>query len=523
MTDNGAAPSIDLSQLEKQDAELALNLAMLDSSELEKKDSQLALQFAMLDTNTGKAWNFASKVLAFQQDMLKSQDPDMNANNFKTVNQDDMVFLAERVLEKQEEFRQDGKPFHVDIGYHYTHSNHMHRVKTNGLLSNAERQERNIQVNFNGATFGDGIYTCSNPYAYHEFAGGDVCLFVARLTGNTEVHSPGMESNPTIDTFLGRAGDTDEVIVLRSSAQCISLVQFGSPMITLYHDASVGNEMVYKYHFYLQEIVDECFNGGETTPVPQVFPSQVLLRTWGNALPAAASLPPAATASRTTIPTERIEYKAPDCLRQGEILSRMLEIPPLSASPAGECTICLEKLQEDQAAIVRLVDCKHEFHGSCIETALSHSKKCPTCRKPVGKPQGAMPSGILLIDWRDDLVCNGFGPGAIVLTYQIESGRQKKYHQNPGMPHAGTNRVAYLPMNREGEDLLKRLKFAFICGLTFTVGTSLTTGKPNSVTWSSIHHKTSLTGGVHGYPDAGYFINANEELDALYMPSADDL
>jgi deltex-like protein len=201
----------------------------------------------------------------------------------------------------------------------------------------------------------------------------------------------------------------------------------------------------------------------------------------------------------------------------------MLEIAPLS-SREGECTICLDKLQDGQAAIVRLVDCKHEFHGSCIETALSHSKKCPTCRKPVGKPQGAMPSGVLVIHWRPDLDCGGgFGPGTIVLSYQIDVGLQKSYHENPGVPHGGALRIAYLPMNNEGEKLLNRLKYAFSCGLTFTVGTSLTTGKPNSVTWSSIHHKTSLTGGAHGYPDAGYFINANEELDALNVPSADDL
>jgi len=57
--------------------------------------------------------------------------------------------------------------------------------------------------------------------------------------------------------------------------------------------------------------------------------------------------------------------------------------------------------------------------------------------------------------------------------------------------------------------------------LTFTIGTSLSTGQPNRIVWASIHHKTSTSPGPHGYPDTGYFINANEELDALHVPPAD--
>ena len=39
---------------------------------------------------------------------------------------------------------------------------------------------------------------------------------------------------------------------------------------------------------------------------------------------------------------------------------------------------------------------------------------------------------------------------------------------------------------------------------------------------TSVHHKTSPTGGVRafGYPDPNYFVNCNEELDALNVPSA---
>ncbi len=79
--------------------------------------------------------------------------------------------------------------------------------------------------------------------------------------------------------------------------------------------------------------------------------------------------------------------------------------------------------------------------------------------------------------------------------------------------------------NLDGQALLKRLKYAFLHGLTFTVGTSLTTGRDNQCTWASIHHKTSRSGGVrsHGFPDADYFNNCNAELDALGVPRAHSL
>ena len=46
----------------------------------------------------------------------------------------------------------------------------------------------------------------------------------------------------------------------------------------------------------------------------------------------------------------------------------------------------------------------------------------------------------------------------------------------------------------------------------FTVDESHTT-KRYAVTWS-IHHKTSLNGGSHGYPDGGYLGRVKEELAA---------
>lgn len=105
------------------------------------------------------------------------------------------------------------------------------------------------------------------------------------------------------------------------------------------------------------------------------------------------------------------------------------------------------------------------------------------------------------------------------------SGTQLSYHESPGERHAGKTVKAYLPDNNDGRTLLKRLKYAFMHGLTFEVGTSVSTGRTNVVTWGSIHHKTSAHGGLmrHGWPDENYFANVCSELNGLGVPPADAL
>ncbi len=128
-------------------------------------------------------------------------------------------------------------------------------------------------------------------------------------------------------------------------------------------------------------------------------------------------------------------------------------------------------------------------------------------------------------DGLKDKVCPGFGRekrGGISISCEIPSGIQGSYHDHPGEHYDGTIRVAFLPTTLEGRQLLYRLKYAWTHGLTFRVGASLTTGQANQVTWASIHHKTSLYVGPHGFPDDKYLDNCNTSLDALHVPPAKD-
>jgi deltex-like protein len=234
--------------------------------------------------------------------------------------------------------------------------------------------------------------------------------------------------------------------------------------------------------------------------------------------PAPASHCPIVSASALC---ETIQYHAPDTLHSHNNLRHVIEPCPTRPSKGAKCAICLFPMcPSDQLAT--LLGCGHTFHKDCLQNSLLHASKCPICRSTVGKVQGKMPSGTMTITVSPSITCDGFASGTIVISYSIPSAIQKSYHDNPGVAHDAALRTAYLPNNRDGQMLLKRLKFAFRHGLSFTVSRSLTTGRDNSVTWTSIHHKTSPNGGhqAHGFPDAGYFVNCNEDLDALGVPAA---
>lgn len=182
-----------------------------------------------------------------------------------------------------------------------------------------------------------------------------------------------------------------------------------------------------------------------------------------------------------------------------------------------ECSICLEELNSEHAVTIK--SCGHSFHQDCITECLTKTMKCPNCRAPAGDPQGPAPSGTMNLRKLPNQ-CPGFSFSTTIIeiTYTIPSGTQLSYHEHPGQCYFSTTRIAYLPDNSDGRALANRLKYAFDHGLTFRIGTSLTTGIPNCVTWASIHHKTSLSGGQHGFPDDKYLDNCNEALNNLHVP-----
>lgn len=146
------------------------------------------------------------------------------------------------------------------------------------------------------------------------------------------------------------------------------------------------------------------------------------------------------------------------------------------------CVICMMPLD---ASVARLKSCGHELHLTCLQEASKRKAQCPVCRSPfVGRtPRGYMPSGTMMV-YKSSVICEGHAPAeSFSIEYSFGSAIQASFHPNPGLHHSGTTRVAYLPDTPDGRRLLSRLQDAFRHGLTFGVGTSLTTGRSNVMTW----------------------------------------
>lgn len=176
------------------------------------------------------------------------------------------------------------------------------------------------------------------------------------------------------------------------------------------------------------------------------------------------------------------------------------------------CSICMGEIAEKTT----LDKCGHTFCRSCLEQAFQVKKACPVCRLVYGQLIGNQPAnGSMMVERDQDLELPGHeGYGCICIIYSFPPGFQAQEHPNPGVRYPGTDRVAYLPDSPEGNRVLRMLRRAFEQRLIFTIGTSMTTGMHNVITWNDIHHKTSIWGGPRcfGYPDPTYLVRVTEEL-----------
>ncbi|XP_043978906.1 uncharacterized protein LOC122834485 [Gambusia affinis] len=181
-------------------------------------------------------------------------------------------------------------------------------------------------------------------------------------------------------------------------------------------------------------------------------------------------------------------------------------------SKDDKCSICLSDFTNKKQ-----LKCKHAFCEECFQNALKACGPiCPICKDVFGVMKGNQPDGKMTWNTYPSSLPGFTDCGYICITYDIPSGKQTENHPNPGQFYGGTIRHAYLPDNKEGNEVLLLLKKAFDQKLIFTVGASRTTGAENMVTWNDIHHKTSISGGpqLYGYPDENYLSRVKEELKA---------
>ncbi|XP_020796741.2 probable E3 ubiquitin-protein ligase DTX2 [Boleophthalmus pectinirostris] len=221
--------------------------------------------------------------------------------------------------------------------------------------------------------------------------------------------------------------------------------------------------------------------------------------------------------------------------RPEEVIQRYMEV--VVGVPDEDCIICMDQLsnpstyelpaKEDRCPVIepdtvgKFIKCGHTLHMLCMLAMYNNGTKdgslqCPSCKTIYGEKTGTQPKGKMEIYSISQSLPGHPDCGTIQIIYSIPPGIQGPEHPNPGQPYTcrGFPRFCFLPDNTKGRKVLELLKVAWMRRLIFTVGTSSTTGEPDTVVWNGIHHKTEMMSNLsgHGYPDPNYLDNVLSEL-----------
>ena len=226
---------------------------------------------ALLFRVASKKYGAPNYLLQFRSPMDRSSNPFSDAptaNGIKTLDLDKIVLLVERMLNAQEEFRNGGKPWQIDVGFHYTDPGSLQSIETLGLLNRKERKSHGIAVPHNGSKYGEGVYT-SDPQAFHDY--GSVGLIVARLKGvpmECNIAEKGYTNGNTCITSKG----IPSLVVLEKGFQVVPLVQY--PM-----NVFATSEEGLKYLNALQRKLQDLLNLHFNLLRPQVAPARPPITT----------------------------------------------------------------------------------------------------------------------------------------------------------------------------------------------------------------------------------------------------
>ncbi|XP_075957790.1 putative E3 ubiquitin-protein ligase DTX2 isoform X4 [Anarhichas minor] len=221
--------------------------------------------------------------------------------------------------------------------------------------------------------------------------------------------------------------------------------------------------------------------------------------------------------------------------RPEDVIQRYMEV--VAGVQDEDCIICMDQLSnpsgyETQATeeggqsilpdtVGKFIKCGHTLHMLCMLAMYNNGTKdgslqCPSCKTIYGEKTGTQPKGKMEIYSVAQSLPGHPDCGTIQVIYSIPPGLQGPEHPNPGQPYScrGFPRFCFLPDNDKGRKVLELLKVAWMRRLIFIVGTSSTTGEPDTVVWNGIHHKTEMMSNMsgHGYPDPNYLDNVLSEL-----------
>ena len=187
-----------------------------------------------------------------------------------------------------------------------------------------------------------------------------------------------------------------------------------------------------------------------------------------------------------------------------DIVTRWKRVYPPEYDPQEKCIFDFQPIGDGVKIGVVKLPCGHVFKKKALKRWLDNKARCPLCSHHFNNVNGAQPSGSMSIKLLQNLHCSGSpGQGTYEITYVFNNSIQGSRMKNPGKNYRGTTRRCYYPNTREGITMVELLKKAFMKGVLFVVGQSVSSGMDNCVIWGGIHQKTQTSGGPqnHGWPD----------------------
>jgi hypothetical protein len=447
------------------------------------------------------------------------------AEGTSVMDQASLLSHTVRFMEQQRIFADAGRPTEVSIGYHYIPKQDLVSVNVHGLMSSSECWQKNMRGGHVGR-FGDGIYMAPHLHYYSNV--DDVGIMVAVLKGKRSRVGPGGIQRNDLDTVVGNKMLYDwtspslqplyfDEIVAKRGSQCLPLFFFSANQVDEPNHAALRS--LSKYHVDLQRMLDESFNDGRITTlqipiteerIPKIHVShrvtmvehQPVLEQksdWDIILPYCA---PAAPSTGIT--------------GSGTDLGPLRLVVPTIGDDEDCCFLCLKRLIPAASPCSSCAQCSQNFHRCCADLAMKPTGgACPGCRSKEAFPPGKCPSGVMTVHFTKEKRADVFtSSGTYVVTYEVFDGVQELHHVSPGKRFEGAKLRTYVPQSEQGDELLKRLKWAWMNGLMFTIG--MTAGDTDHITLKLRTLRTT----IDGCDSKGYITNCNNELDRLGVPRA---
>ncbi|XP_037323882.2 probable E3 ubiquitin-protein ligase DTX2 isoform X1 [Pungitius pungitius] len=245
--------------------------------------------------------------------------------------------------------------------------------------------------------------------------------------------------------------------------------------------------------------------------------------------------PSSSSSSSSSVRRAKRQHRRASAQRPEDVIQRYMEV--VAGVQDEDCIICMDQLSNPSGyetqpteegghsilpdTVGKFIKCGHTLHMLCMLAMYNNGTKdgslqCPSCKTIYGEKTGTQPKGKMEIYSIAQSLPGHPDCGTIQIIYSIPPGLQGPEHPNPGQPYTcrGFPRFCFLPDNDKGRKVLELLKVAWMRRLIFIVGTSSTTGEPDTVVWNGIHHKTEMLSNMsgHGYPDPNYLDNVLSEL-----------